>query len=163
MKCKDIDSSAEWIDWLSDWLIDEAIKWLSDSLIVFDYVICNFISQSSFGGPVRAATSEPRFTGGFSDSDGRWASPGQGSFRRDGTSSTFFSSFLILLHRSCHAYVTWMNLCTLKFLYLHFIMKYNFLWTLNRLLGGGANFNYQDNVETDDRFEWHDTIKFIVK
>ena len=31
------------------------------------------------------------------------------------------------------------------------------------IFGGGANFNYQDNIETDDRFKCHDTIKFIVK
>ena len=29
--------------------------------------------------------------------------------------------------------------------------------------GGGQNFNYQDNSETDDRFKCHDTINFIVK
>ena len=29
--------------------------------------------------------------------------------------------------------------------------------------GEGANFNYQDNIETNDRFKCHDTIKFIVK
>jgi len=39
--------------------------------------------KSSFGGPVRTATSEPRFTGGFTNSDGRWGSPAQGSFRRE--------------------------------------------------------------------------------
>ena len=39
--------------------------------------------------------------------------------------------------------------------------------TLKRLLGGGKgggrNFNYQHNIETDDRFKCHDTIKFIAK
>ena len=29
--------------------------------------------------------------------------------------------------------------------------------------GGGQNFNYQDNIEIDDEFKCHDTIKFIVK
>ena len=28
--------------------------------------------------------------------------------------------------------------------------------------GGGRNFNYQDNIETDDQFKCHDTIQFIV-
>ena len=29
--------------------------------------------------------------------------------------------------------------------------------------GGGRNFNYQENIETDHHFKCHDTIKFIVK
>ncbi|XP_065064273.1 protein virilizer homolog [Rhopilema esculentum] len=40
--------------------------------------------KSSFAAPVRTASSEPRFTGGFSDSQGRWASPATASFRREG-------------------------------------------------------------------------------
>ena len=34
----------------------------------------------------------------------------------------------------------------------------DFLWG-----GGGQNFNFPDNIETDDRFKCRDTIKFIVK
>ena len=34
---------------------------------------------------------------------------------------------------------------------------------LTDYLGVGRNFNYQDNIETDDWFISHDTIKFIVK
>ena len=29
--------------------------------------------------------------------------------------------------------------------------------------GGGGGFNYQYNIETDDRLKCHDTIKFIFK
>ena len=36
-------------------------------------------------------------------------------------------------------------------------------WTLNWLLGGGGDFNYQDNIETDHWFKCNDTINFIVK
>ena len=31
---------------------------------------------------------------------------------------------------------------------------------LTEYWGGGANFNYQDNIEAGDRFKCHDTIKY---
>eukprot|EP00794_Sanderia_malayensis_P018833 gene18834-20729_t len=40
-------------------------------------------SKSSYA-PVREANSEPRFTAGFNATQGRWASPNQASFRREG-------------------------------------------------------------------------------
>ena len=50
-----------------------------------DTIIANFclFLQSSFA-PVRDANSEPRFTSGFNTTQGRWASPNDTSFRRDG-------------------------------------------------------------------------------
>ena len=52
-----------------------------------------------------------------------------------------------------------------KAAYFLFVFKGSQQWQkLNWLLEGrGQNFNYQDNIEADDWFKCHDTIKFIVK